>query len=141
MLKSDKKRLAKRKRKKNLSQKKRNMRSALDVGLWATLTVTTFLIYFHSEHHSPNPSHHSNFWTLSYIFQTIQISLTHFIITMTYFPTRNWLQYCLQTADVVLILSSHLIMISSETLTEWFDKTATTYHSDVSSFITILIIS
>ena len=32
-------------------------------------------------------------------------------------------------------------MISSETLTERFDKTATTYHSDVSSFITILIIS
>ena len=43
------------------------MRSALDVGLWATLTVTTFLIYFHCEHHSPNSSHHSNFWTLSYI--------------------------------------------------------------------------
>ena len=50
-----------------MSPKIRNMRSALDVGLWATLTVTTFLIYFHCEHHSPNSSHHSNFWTLSYI--------------------------------------------------------------------------
>ena len=45
----------------------RNMRSAVDVGLWTALTVKTLLIYFHSEHHSPNSSHHSNFWTLSYI--------------------------------------------------------------------------